>query len=1578
MSGRLSDSTALHNGEKRGLIEDDVFFKPQWAVIPEDDNLYEITRDVSKLQSAVNQHDQQSPQRQHPVCESSSSTSSAAAAVASLAAATVTGGLTTSTCAHKSSSCPSGHSAIKCPSSPSLGQKLSSILQVNHQVSMLPLNSTSNLDIETISVLTRGTYALHIEEETGRAAIVYLILEEALNLLLWSRGNTSGFKGSFNQPSGLHSLSTSVTSGVTTSTGNASSSTTLRRTPSPLPQSCSSVSSVNIPNELIDRLCTLITNRYENYPACNSTTSSSKYSDDYALTGLEDGYLDLMMAHSVTMNQLNNCIDFTAICKKSGIKLDEINTSCIKIAYGLSLTENKSITFILPKNIYQVWLNGLTIIINELKRQLKLSDQRIIWLKLKYLQLYFKSSNFCPYCNLPNLSSSSNVLNYGSTFTGKSNVINLKSSKNFKFDSFNIRRNSCSSTTFPLFNLTSSATSTTGNNSLVNSDGNCITLSRFRRPTPADAVKSFGGRQWSFNCFESNTFTSSGNSNTLNTFTCNSVPGSRKIKTDCTGNSSSSHHHSASFSLPSASKSLVSHSTIAKIKLLKKKRSTPSFNSSSCIISSSTAAASKVPPEVSLTSSSPSISSTVQIKCNKPSSSTVPNTREASVNSSLDDAPSYDLSSTVSDIDPVHLTALAKATEATYHSQRQLKQQKFEQQLTPSKSRKKYSVSEDTFNRQRSLRWSLRKTSTRHSFSFLTPFRSRRDSSDVTELNDTETSSSGNLDVKSTSDVEPSKGNSSKVTEEFIQQLNVSGLLTSNISDINCPHHHQIHCPFHHQYHKQPSSLKRMKTYWFGGSQKNIISNGPHRSDKSNSSSGQFCTECAANSPFNLSLNKSSILKPSIAHSSSLSFIEFKDLYRSFMIRSRGDIRELFEKLLQDAKIVSNYCNDTQVIDDKGDAHCISKVTQASVKDDCASSSLLVSDEISHMSSSMHQEVPAVAAAAESQKSSSDINLEATHVKDEKRDPSSHRITTSNRFTGGNNIVIERQRDLSRTCNKKTEEETSESSGGGGNKDAAAIFSGLKRDDQVIGSPDTRSPSLSPGSGSGNASSGAITTSATLDQVKLTTSTTTTATTNTRGSIKKSTPDSTSTSAAAIEIAISATRASDTKHSTATAGNLSGDYCTENKLQECTSSIVKTVNVSPSSFTRTTTNDKCTSRNDCIEHTQLPSKRVDMSHEKPLLASTGKRAVDIESSTGSSSSSMTSDCKAPITSAFVGTSSGDTTVTTNNSGGTMKGQKISSKKAMIAQVTTTTTTIPSTHTIVSATTTTTTTVVASVATTTAACASLTTTVSSSKSPTPRVRSSRSPSAANCMNIVTGGVVNTVSASLTSTFRPNIRRASASSALFSSSGANNPLSSSLTSSILTVGAGTAATTTGVLSCNRSPLTSTPPSSSPSSIGSGSLGYTTNSAHGMSHGFTSIDLPMNEKLKLLASGNISATGHRGHCDKTGGTGASGGGGSESEPRRRKSLSISLSSYRAEQFASASLKQIKQLGKKLQSSHSIDERDSSAKSSLRTTVKNKKSTAAATIEEEVDSTDKNKSQKCKSHDEIIIKENTNGLLR
>lgn len=194
--------------------------------------------------------------------------------------------------------------------------------------------------------------------------------------------------------------------------------------------------------------------------------------------------------------------------------------------------------------------------------------------------------------------------------------------------------------------------------------------------------------------------------------------------------------------------------------------------------------------------------------------------------------------------------------------------------------------------------------------------------------------------------------------------------------------------------------------------------------------------------------------------------------------------------------------------------------------------------------------------------------------------------------------------------------------------------------------------------------------------------------------------------------------------------------------------------------------------------------------------------------------------------------------------------------------------------------------------------------------------------------------------------------------------NHPLSSNVTStsSILTVG-GTAA--------NRSPLTSTPPSPSPSSTGSGSVNVST-STHGVSTsqtgtatGLASIDSastsPMAERIKSLASGHIG-----GPID-----GKSNTSGVIGEPRRRKSLSISLSSYKAEQFASASLKQIKQLGKKLQAGHSIDLKDSS-----KSTSKGKGKKSTSTIEEEESNGKKPKSRKAKS--EIIIKENTSGILR
>ena len=204
-------------------------------------------------------------------------------------------------------------------------------------------------------VLCSGTHCLHLEEETGRSAIIFLLVERSLGLLVWCRASSSGLKSSF-------------------SSSSRSSDYTAHH------RGSSHTSSIILSKDMQERLLSIISDRFENN------------SKNFFQIGLEEGFIDLFHAKKVAL--VDSKMDLSGISKRCGLKPEDVDSSCcLKLLYGSTLNDNRTVEFILPKASSLVWIKGLTSLILELRKQTSMTDQRVLWLKSKYLELYYRSAS---------------------------------------------------------------------------------------------------------------------------------------------------------------------------------------------------------------------------------------------------------------------------------------------------------------------------------------------------------------------------------------------------------------------------------------------------------------------------------------------------------------------------------------------------------------------------------------------------------------------------------------------------------------------------------------------------------------------------------------------------------------------------------------------------------------------------------------------------------------------------------------------------------------------------------------------------------------------------------------------------------------------------------------------------------------------------------------------------------------------------------------------------------------------------------------------------------------------------------
>lgn len=194
-------------------------------------------------------------------------------------------------------------------------------------VSYFPLSPKCE-NYSIMQVLHHGSVVIHLDEDGSRSAMVFLRLERNNGTLTWCKPPWSICKGTSSE----YTVSDSV--------------------------------DIISPGFLM---------KYE--------------SSDISHGTVDDGFLDLASVKDVKLSPGDTS---NVSCSKRYNIPEEVNRSTLRLLYGNSLSDNRTVELIAPSVVLELWHKGLEYVVSELKRQKMLSDRRMSWLKEKYVHLYFE------------------------------------------------------------------------------------------------------------------------------------------------------------------------------------------------------------------------------------------------------------------------------------------------------------------------------------------------------------------------------------------------------------------------------------------------------------------------------------------------------------------------------------------------------------------------------------------------------------------------------------------------------------------------------------------------------------------------------------------------------------------------------------------------------------------------------------------------------------------------------------------------------------------------------------------------------------------------------------------------------------------------------------------------------------------------------------------------------------------------------------------------------------------------------------------------------------------------------------
>ncbi|XP_026744105.1 1-phosphatidylinositol 4,5-bisphosphate phosphodiesterase epsilon-1-like [Trichoplusia ni] len=221
----------------------------------------------------------------------------------------------------------------------------------DHGVTMFPLapQNGERMDRHILQIMHHGTACVVMEAEWG-GALAQLRLERACALLAWCR--------TAHQPHSQH--------GETPSESVAQPEVSL---------------SYN-PEEVIPL-------KY---------TANLAHENEAGIVG-EEGFIDLQCVKDMRLGgkllEPRDIAELTACARRHGLETCSHGPHIISLVYGRTLSDNRTVHFVLPAYSYRVWAVGLHSVIRALMSQAKLADRSLAWLKNKYTALYYEDGCCC-------------------------------------------------------------------------------------------------------------------------------------------------------------------------------------------------------------------------------------------------------------------------------------------------------------------------------------------------------------------------------------------------------------------------------------------------------------------------------------------------------------------------------------------------------------------------------------------------------------------------------------------------------------------------------------------------------------------------------------------------------------------------------------------------------------------------------------------------------------------------------------------------------------------------------------------------------------------------------------------------------------------------------------------------------------------------------------------------------------------------------------------------------------------------------------------------------------------------------
>ncbi|XP_046885850.1 1-phosphatidylinositol 4,5-bisphosphate phosphodiesterase epsilon-1-like isoform X2 [Hypomesus transpacificus] len=117
------------------------------------------------------------------------------------------------------------------------------------------------------------------------------------------------------------------------------------------------------------------------------------YCGQAVLKGLVDGFLDLWVAKAVFLGHPGADLEATCLQNKLSCKLCP-QQSVVSILYGLHTTDNRLLHFVAPTNTARLIHSGLQALLDAIRKIRKFPDQRLQWLRRKYVNLYQEDGRY--------------------------------------------------------------------------------------------------------------------------------------------------------------------------------------------------------------------------------------------------------------------------------------------------------------------------------------------------------------------------------------------------------------------------------------------------------------------------------------------------------------------------------------------------------------------------------------------------------------------------------------------------------------------------------------------------------------------------------------------------------------------------------------------------------------------------------------------------------------------------------------------------------------------------------------------------------------------------------------------------------------------------------------------------------------------------------------------------------------------------------------------------------------------------------------------------------------------------------